>query len=140
MFYNRTYIRLAWFKCEDRCRRKLCILNVDQKWGMGMAFGMANNTQQSNTGIVRKKEMEIACECWFTSKGKMQPLMFKYQDEQGEIHTIKEIQVLSIEEKNLMVSPYTEFGVTINCQGIYMEAKLIFYKKECRWVMVTGLD
>lgn len=70
-----------------------------------MAFGMANNTQQSNTGIVRKKEMEIACECWFTSKGKMQPLMFKYQDEQGEIHTIKEIQVLSREEKNLMVSP-----------------------------------
>lgn len=74
---------------------------MDQKWGMGMAFGMANNTQQSNTGIVRKKEMEIACECWFTSKGKMQPLMFKYQDEQGEIHTIKEIQVLSREEKIL---------------------------------------
>ena len=46
-----------------------------------MAFGMANNVQQSNTEIVRRKEMEIACECWFTSKGKMQPLMFKYQDE-----------------------------------------------------------
>ncbi len=56
----------------------------------------------------------------------------------GEIHTIKEIYVHSREEKNLMISPYTEFGVTINCQGIYMEVKLIFYKKECRWVMVTG--
>ena len=107
---------------------------------MGMAFGMANNVQQSNTEIVRRKEMEIACECWFTSKGKMQPLMFKYQDEQGEVHTIKEIQVYYREEKNLMVSPYTEFGVTINCQGIYMEAKLIFYKKECRWAMATGRD
>ena len=105
-----------------------------------MAFGAANNMHQSNTGIIRKKEMEIACECWFTSKGKMQPLMFKYQDEQGEIHTIKEIQVHSREEKNLVGSPYTEFGVTINCQGIYMEAMLVFYKKECRWVMVTGRD
>ena len=105
-----------------------------------MALGAANNTQQSDTGFVRRKEMEIACECWFTSKGKMQPLMFKYQDEHGEIHTIKEIQVHSREEKNLIVSPYTEFGVTINCQGIYMEAKLIFYKKECRWVMVLGRD
>ncbi|MDE7445093.1 MAG: hypothetical protein K2N15_05220 [Lachnospiraceae bacterium] len=113
---------------------------MDQKWGMGMAFGVVDNTQQLNMGIGRKKKMEIACECWFTSKGKMQPLMFKYQDEQGEIHTIKEIQVHSREEKNLMASPYTEFGVTINCQGIYMEAKLIFYKKECRWVMVTGQD
>lgn len=71
-----------------------------------MAFGMANNTQQSNTGIVRKKEMEIACECWFTSKGKMQPLMFKYQDEQGEIHTIKEIQVLSRRKKSYGVPVY----------------------------------
>ena len=76
--------------------------------------------------------MEITCECWFTSKGKMQPLMLKYQGEQGEIHTTKEIQVYSREERNLMVSSYTEFGVTINCRGIYVEAKLIFYKKECR--------
>lgn len=105
-----------------------------------MAFGMANNTQQLDTGIAGKREMEIACKCWFTSKGKMQPLMFKYQDEQGEIHTIKEIQIHSREEKNLIVSPYTEFGVTINCQGIYVKAKLIFYKKECRWAMVIGQD
>jgi hypothetical protein len=98
---------------------------------------MIANTQQEDMGIVRKNEMEIACECWFTSKGKMQPLMLKYQDEQGEIHTIREIQVHSREEKKLVSSPYTEFDVTINCQGIYMKAKLIFYKKDCRWVMVT---
>lgn len=105
-----------------------------------MVFGSAGNIQQPDIGTVRKKEMEIACECWFTSKGKMQPLMIKYQDEQGEIHAIKELHVHSREEKNLMTSPYTEFGVTINCQGIYMEVKLIFYKKECRWAMVTGKD
>lgn len=48
-----------------------------------MAYGVVDDTQQLNMGIGRKKEMEIACECWFTSKGKMQPLMFKYQDEHG---------------------------------------------------------
>ncbi|WP_277934982.1 hypothetical protein [Parablautia intestinalis] len=37
-----------------------------------------------------------------------------------------------------MTSLYMKFGVTINCQGIYMEVKLIFCKKECRWGMVTG--
>ena len=105
-----------------------------------MAWGMENSMQQLNSGGSRKREMEIACECWFTSKGKMYPIMFKYQDEQGEIHTIKDIQVHSREEKNLIVSPYTEFGVTINCQGIYMDTKLIFYKKECRWVMVIGQE
>ena len=88
-------------------------------------------------GTVGKKEMEVACKCWFTSGGKMQPLMIKYQDEQGEIHTIKEILVHSREDKNLMTSPQTEFNVTINCQGIGMEVKLIFYKRECKWIMVV---
>ncbi len=101
-----------------------------------MALGMKNNMPQANVRINAKKEMNIACECWFTSKGEMHPLMFKYQDEEGEIHTIKEIQVNSREEKDLIVSPYTEFDVTINCQGIYMNTKLVFYKKECRWVMI----
>lgn len=93
--------------------------------------------QRSKAGAAGKREMEIACECWFTSKGQMRPLLFKYQDEQGEIHTIKELTVHSVEEKNLMASPCTEFGVTIKCQGIYMEVKLIFYKKECRWALIT---
>lgn len=36
-----------------------------------MAWGMENNTQQLNFEVSRKREMEIACECWFTSKGKI---------------------------------------------------------------------
>ena len=103
-----------------------------------MVFGTGSCGQEPNKGIIRKKEMEIACECWFTSKGKVQPLMLKYQDEQGEIHTIKEILVHSREEKNLMSSPCTEFNATINCHGIYMEVILVFYRKESRWVMITG--
>lgn len=105
-----------------------------------MAFGLNNNEQDLKIGINKKKEMEIACECWFTSKGKVQPLMLKYQDDQGEIHTIKEILVHSREEKNLMSSPCIEFVATINCHGIYMEVMLVFYKKENRWVMITGWE
>lgn len=105
-----------------------------------MAFNAESNIRELNPGINRKKEMEIACECWFTSKGKVQPLMLKYQDEQGEIHTIKEILVHSREDKNLMSSPCIEFVATINCHGIYMEVMLVFYKKENKWVMVTGQD
>lgn len=43
--------------------------------------------------------------------------MFKYQDESGEIHTVKEVLVHSREEKNLMASPYTEFSVTVKLQS-----------------------
>ena len=103
-----------------------------------MAFGMADRVQEFHMGTARKKEMEIACKCWFTADGKMQPLMFKYQDGQGEIHTINEILVHSREDKDLLASPQTRFRGTVNCQGIGVEAELIFYKKECKWVMVTG--
>lgn len=68
----------------------------------------------------------------------MQPLMLKYRDDQGVIHTIKEIQVHSRAETKLIRSPYTEFDVSVNCQGLYIRTKLVFYKKECRWVLVTG--
>ena len=103
-----------------------------------MAFQLGDIIEITESGVLRGIQREIACECWFTSKGKVQPLMLKYQDEQGEIHTIKEILVHSREEKNLMSSPCTEFNATINCHGIYMEVLLVFYRKESRWVMITG--
>lgn len=110
------------------------------KAGVAMAFVIQDNGQGTGTGFARRKEMEIACSCWFTAKGKMQPLMFKYQDEQGEIHTIKEIAVHSREDKNLLSSPQIEFDVTINCQGIEIRTQLVFYRKECRWTMVLGKE
>lgn len=100
-----------------------------------MAFGIGINTQETNAGNIRGRQMDIACECWFTSKGKIRPLMLKYQDERGEIHTINEIQVHSSEEKNYAGIPSVEFDVTLNCQGILSRVRLIFFKKECRWVM-----
>lgn len=103
-----------------------------------MAFVIQEDLQKSNTGFVRRQEMEIACSCWFTAKGKMLPLMFKYQDEQGEIHTIKEITVHSSEDKNFMGAAQVEFHVSINCQGIEIKTQLIYYKKDCRWTMVLG--
>ncbi len=103
-----------------------------------MAFVIQDDLQKSDTGFVKRKEMEIACSCWFTAKGKMQPLMFKYKDDQGEVHTIKEITVHSSEDKNFMGSPQVEFNVTINCQGIEIKTQMIFYKKNCRWTMVLG--
>lgn len=105
-----------------------------------MAFGAGDSSSGLDTGIIGRNEMEIACECWFTSKGKMQPLLIKYQDEQGEIHTIREILVHAREDKDLLTSPYTEFDVTINCHGIGMRVKLVFYKRACKWMMVTGKD
>ena len=64
-----------------------------------MAFGIGTNAQKADAGFIKGKQKEIACQCWFTSKGKVTPLMLKIEDEDGEIRTVRQIQVLTQEEK-----------------------------------------
>ena len=64
-----------------------------------MAFGIGTNTQAADAGVVRGRQKDIACQCWFTSTGEIMPLMLKVKDEDGEIRAIKEITVHSKELK-----------------------------------------
>lgn len=53
-----------------------------------MAFGIGINNENQDAGMIRGSQQDIACECWFTQKGKIIPLMIKVQDEDGEIRCI----------------------------------------------------
>ena len=48
-----------------------------------MAFGIGTNTQKADAGAVKGNQREIACDCWFTTTGKIIPRMLKIQDEDG---------------------------------------------------------
>lgn len=99
------------------------------------AFGIGINTGKASAGDVKGVQREIACECWFTSTGKIVPLMIKVKDEDGEIRVIKQITVHHQEAKMYCGIPSIEF----NCSFIILEqeikAKLIFYQTENRWVV-----
>lgn len=64
-----------------------------------MAFRLGEIIEKKDHGILRGVQREIACECWFTSKGRTIPKIIKVMDEEGFLHTIHEIQVLATEEK-----------------------------------------
>ena len=36
-----------------------------------MAFGIGINNENQDAGMIRGSQQDIACECWFTQKGKM---------------------------------------------------------------------
>lgn len=57
-----------------------------------MAFGIGTGANPGDipAGIVKGKQIRVACECWCTSTGKITPLMLKVQDEDGEIRAIRE--------------------------------------------------
>ena len=101
-----------------------------------MAFGIGINSQQADVGTVKGKQKDIACKCWFTSTGKIMPLMLKLQDEDGEIRTIKQIQVHSQQEKRYAGIKSIEYDCTITFLEQQIKVSLIYYKDENKWVLV----
>ena len=101
-----------------------------------MAFGIGTNTQNADAGFIKGKQKEIACECWFSSKGRVIPLMLKIEDEDGEIRTIRQIKVLSQEEKRYAGVRSLEFTCNITILEQKIGVHLIYYMEENKWVLV----
>ena len=101
-----------------------------------MAFGVGTNAQKADAGFIKGKQREIACQCWFTSKGKVTPLMLKIEDEDGEIRTVRQIQVLTQEEKKYAGVRSLEFDCIITILEQKIDVQLIYYKEENRWTVV----
>lgn len=100
-----------------------------------MAFGIGTGIPETDAGRVRGTQKRIGCQCWFTSTGKVMPLMLKIQDEDGEIQTIREITVHSWEKKRYAGFPSIEYDCTLVLHGRSVRAWLIYYQSENRWVI-----
>lgn len=100
-----------------------------------MSFGIGTNTKEADAGTIRGIQREIACECWFTSTGKMIPLMIKVRDEDGELLVIKKIEVHYQEKKKYAGIPSVEFDCTLTILEQAIHVKLIYYQTEGRWVL-----
>lgn len=100
-----------------------------------MEFGIGTNTKKPDAGSLKWEQREIACECWFTCSGKTTPIMIKVEDEDGEIRTIRQIQVHSQERKNYAGIPSEEYDCTIGILGQQLPVKIVHYLTESRWVI-----
>lgn len=108
-----------------------------------MAFGIGGRESRVFDGFeskdgIRKRQVDVACECWFTIRGDTIPLAVKFPDEQGEYVTIKDVQVDCAEKKYYCGVPAMEYQCRLMFRGRSLPARLIFYLEECRWVMEPG--
>lgn len=109
-----------------------------------MAFGVGgresrvfhNGFESKNGGGGR--QLEVACDCWFTSRGETLPRALKFPDENGELVMIREIRVDCAEKKFYCGIPAVEYSCRIFYKGREVPVRLIFYLEECRWVMETA--
>ncbi len=100
-----------------------------------MPFGIGTNSQGTSMGEVRGTQREIACQCWFTSTGKITPLMLKVQNEDGTIQKIDQITIHSQGKKNYAGTPSIEYDCTLEILGRSYRVWLIYFQSEGRWVI-----
>ena len=74
-----------------------------------MSMGIGTNTQNPDEGELKRDLEKIACGVWFTSTGSVMPKLVKYQDEEGLLHTISQIHVLTQEKKYYCGIPIQEY-------------------------------
>lgn len=101
-----------------------------------MAFGIGVPLRQTDSRPwVKGTQKKVACECWFTSTGRVMPLMLKIEDEDGQIRTIREIKVHSQEKKMYAGVPFLAYDCTLFAWNQEIRVWLIYYQTESRWVL-----
>lgn len=101
-----------------------------------MLFRTGDTIKEPDAGNLRGSQLPVACECWFTSSGKIMPLMLKVQNEEdGEIITIRNIQVNYYERKNYAGVATDEFDCRISLLGQKFDVKLVHYLTDSKWTM-----
>lgn len=79
----------------------------------------------------------IACRHGLPQLARLCPRYFKFEDDAGEVQTVKDILVKYTEEKNYSCIPSREYGCEAVIGGLIREFKLIFFLEACKWVMLV---
>lgn len=99
-------------------------------------FGIGTNTEKPDQGKLTGEFRSVACGCWFTSKGRSFPKMVKYEDEEGCIQTIQDIEVVHSEKKYYCGIPMMSYV----CRTVIGEMEyyftLLYHVEESQWKLL----
>lgn len=104
--------------------------------GESMGFQLGDIIEKREHGILHGIQREIACGCWFTSNGKSIPKIIKVMDEEGLLHTVPDIELLTTEEKTYCGIQTVEHLCRIALRGKIGIVKLIYTKESCKWTII----
>ena len=94
-----------------------------------MSMGIGTNTQNPDEGELKRDLEKIACGVWFTSTGSVMPKLVKYQDDEGLLHTISQIHVLTQEKKYYCGIPIQEYRYSSGKSRVSIPALLLSGRK-----------
>ena len=98
-----------------------------------MSMGIGTNSQKPDEGELKRNLEAVACGVWFTSKGAAMPKIVKFPDEEGMLHTISQISVITKEKKFYCGIPVQEYHCNTNQDGREYRFRLYFYPETNCW-------
>ena len=98
-----------------------------------MSMGIGTNTQNPDEGELKRDLEKIACGVWFTSTGAVMPKLVKYQDEEGLLHTISQIRVLTQDKKFYCGIPIQEYRCSTVVENQEYRFRLYYYLETSCW-------
>lgn len=102
---------------------------------MGFALEPQKEILQERT--VRGHYRKVAVGCWFTAKGRTFPKILKYEDDEGVLHTIDSIQILSRDKKNYAGIMAQKYDCRTEIEGRMVEFTLLYHPGENTWDMIV---
>lgn len=103
-----------------------------------MAFETGMNMEKPDEGILKGRQEQVACDCWFTSSGRTIPRRIKFRDAQGGLQELTSIRVAYSEKKRYCGVSAMEYMCDTVIGGTKWIFKLIFYVEECKWAVLWG--
>lgn len=101
---------------------------------MGFTANTVRQIQEERE--VKGKRKKVAVDCWFTSTGRAIPHIVKYEDEEGCLQTIRDIQVLKREQKNFAGIYSQRFDCQAVVEGYERQFILMFRLQDHTWDMI----
>lgn len=101
-----------------------------------MGFVVEARKEVGQEAAIRGHYKKVAVGCWFTSTGRGIPQIVKYEDEEGCIRTLNNIQVLKTDQKNYAGIRTQRFDCSVvvdDCEQLFI---LLYHAESNLWDLV----
>lgn len=92
--------------------------------------------EEGRRQIIRGRYQKVAVDCWFTSTGKTIPRMIKYEDCEGCVRTLREIQLLRNDKCCQAGMPVFRYDCLAAVNGREQRFTLLYHPGKNIWDMV----
>lgn len=103
-----------------------------------MAFLTGTELRHREERTVSGSRRRVAVGCWYTAAGRSLPYIMKYQDDNGMIHTLKPLHVLSSEQKYYGGVLSRKYRCSVAGEGRLREFELLHCPEEGTWDLILN--